>query len=36
MRSILHLSPKLRVLLSSPHIGEPNDLKCLFGLVFAL
>jgi hypothetical protein len=32
----LHLSPKLRVWLSSPHICEPNDLKYLFGLVFAL
>jgi hypothetical protein len=36
MRSILHLSPKLRVLLSSPHIGEPIVLKHLFGLIFAL
>ena len=36
MRSILHLSPKLRVWLLSPHICEPNDLKYLFGLVFAL
>jgi hypothetical protein len=36
MRSILHLSPKLRVLLSSPHTCNPKDLKYLFGLVFAL
>jgi hypothetical protein len=30
------MSPKLRVWLSSPHICEPNDLKHLFYLVFAL
>jgi hypothetical protein len=32
----LQMSPKLRVWLSSPHICEPNDLKYLFSLVFAL
>jgi hypothetical protein len=32
----LHLSPKPNVWLTSPHICEPNDLKYLFDLVFAL
>jgi hypothetical protein len=32
----LHLSPKLNIWLSSPHICEPKDLRNLFDLVFAL
>lgn len=36
MRSILHLSPKFRVWLSSPHNCEPIDFKYLFGLVCTL
>jgi hypothetical protein len=36
LRSILQLSPKLRVWLVNSHMSDPNDLSYLFNLVFAL
>jgi hypothetical protein len=36
MRSILHLSPKLRVWLVNSHICEPNDFICQNIVVFTL
>ena len=34
--TLLQISPKSNIWLTSPHICEPNDLRYLFNLVFAL